>query len=150
MGAGAVLISISLITVAKGALHESAPSSRFHPRAARRDRDHRGPDRTVAAGGAVGAEAARRAQCTNNLKQIGLALHNYHTGMDRFPMAVSKNPLWGAGDTDGDWGYGRWTGWSAGAAAGLIDQMPLTTRPISTSARVPPGDAGELAQQHGL
>ena len=57
-------------------------------------------------------EAARRAQCTNNLKQIGLALHNYHTSVDRFPMAVSKNPLWGAGDTDGDWGYGRWTGWT--------------------------------------
>jgi prepilin-type N-terminal cleavage/methylation domain-containing protein/prepilin-type processing-associated H-X9-DG protein len=71
-------------------------------------------------------EAARRAQCTNNLKQIGLALHNYHTGMDRFPMAVSKNPLWGAGDTDGDWGYGRWTGWSAQALLlGYMDQTPI-------------------------
>ena len=38
-------------------------------------------------------EAARRIQCANNFRQVGIALHNYHTVIGRFPPGLM---LWGA------------------------------------------------------
>ncbi|WP_437185890.1 type II secretion system protein [Planctomicrobium sp. SH668] len=62
-------------------------------------------------------EAARRTQCKNNLKQIGLALHNYHDNSLMFPQGAI---------------YGFWNGTAnqayhhtwVGAILPFMDQAP--------------------------
>ncbi|MDI9443469.1 MAG: DUF1559 domain-containing protein, partial [Planctomycetota bacterium] len=39
-------------------------------------------------------EAARRSQCTNNLKQLSLAMHNYHDTFSVFPPGSLGDPSW--------------------------------------------------------
>jgi prepilin-type processing-associated H-X9-DG protein/prepilin-type N-terminal cleavage/methylation domain-containing protein len=58
-------------------------------------------------------EAARRAECVNNLKQIGLALHNYHSSHQSFPPGYVSNFDASGNDTGPGWGW----------AAMLLPQM---------------------------
>jgi prepilin-type N-terminal cleavage/methylation domain-containing protein/prepilin-type processing-associated H-X9-DG protein len=65
-------------------------------------------------------EAARRSQCVNNLKQIGIALHNYHTANDAFPPGSSR----------AQYDYNvvpyTWNNWSAQALLlGYVEQNPV-------------------------
>ncbi|MEO6811989.1 MAG: DUF1559 domain-containing protein [Isosphaeraceae bacterium] len=43
-------------------------------------------------------EAARRSQCINNLKQIGVALHNYHEALNVFPPGRINSHIAGLGN----------------------------------------------------
>jgi prepilin-type N-terminal cleavage/methylation domain-containing protein/prepilin-type processing-associated H-X9-DG protein len=79
-------------------------------------------------------EAARRAQCVNNLKQMGLALHNYHDAVLAFPpgyVAASKY-IDGATDTSPGWSW-------AAMILPQLDQAPLFasinfTQPVQAAA----------------
>jgi prepilin-type N-terminal cleavage/methylation domain-containing protein/prepilin-type processing-associated H-X9-DG protein len=63
-------------------------------------------------------EAARRAQCVNNLKQVGLALQNYHGALQTFPPGYVSNFDAGGNDTGPGWGW-------AGMLLPQMEQKPL-------------------------
>jgi len=64
-------------------------------------------------------EAARRSQCTNNLKQILLGMHNYHSTNNRFPPSMA----WG--------GEGR----LANAFSDKVSMLPYIEPRSSTTTR---------------
>jgi prepilin-type N-terminal cleavage/methylation domain-containing protein len=86
-------------------------------------------------------EAARRTQCRNNLKQFGLALHNYHDNFKVFPYRQGD-------DADGAWPESYWECMSAGVLlAPYLDQAPLfnqITAQATTNSNLRPWDNNPL------
>ena len=76
-------------------------------------------------------EAARRMQCSNNLKQIGLALHNYHDVFKAFPIPSVDAPHnvapWVAATANGQPPFYPGWGWQA-ALLPFIEQQNLYDR----------------------
>jgi prepilin-type N-terminal cleavage/methylation domain-containing protein/prepilin-type processing-associated H-X9-DG protein len=64
-------------------------------------------------------EAARRIQCVNNLKQIGIGLHGYHEAVGTFPLATVV--AYSSAGVKTDWG--TWSGQAM--MLPYLDQTPI-------------------------
>ncbi len=65
-------------------------------------------------------ESARRTQCVNNLKQLGLAVQSYITQSNVLPAQTTQNALFANGKSNVQW----WASWTAGLLP-HIEQQPL-------------------------
>lgn len=73
-------------------------------------------------------EAARRMQCSNNLKQIGLALHNYHDTHLKFPAAFYRSD-----DPSLSSRYGPGWGWGTMILPQLEQNSRFEALPVSSA-----------------
>jgi prepilin-type N-terminal cleavage/methylation domain-containing protein len=70
-------------------------------------------------------ESARRTQCTNNLKQFGLAMHEYHGVAGVFPSGHITLE-WTLFPLEGQWFYNQGPGWGWGTRIlGGLEQSAL-------------------------
>ncbi len=90
-------------------------------------------------------EAARRAQCTNNMKQMGIALHNYLQKFNVFPIGVETGGSWDP-CPGGNYGYGS-RGYSLFSA--LLPDMEAGPTYNAINFDFPAGAAGPLISAFG-